>query len=320
MTDQTMKTNLSYFLLIFTSILFSQGNQDKVMFLDSLNLEATAENYDIKRIIKDYYLTPEKSEYQYLEYYKSGVVKSDKKLSGKDGGYYIGEMVDYYKNGNKKSSSFYENKKQSGKFSVWYENGKIKEEGRYDPDNLGTAKYYLVGNMWNEQGIKIVENGNGMYEINSGKIHEKGEYKNGLKNGVWTLSTEKNSYVEEYREGNFLKGQLTDENGEKKDYLVLEKRPEPKKGLENFYNFISKSFTPTREALASKIKGRIIVSFVIDKDGSIVDIKIMRGLGHGLDEEAIRVLRTCPLWTPGEQRGLKVKCKYSLPISLDFSK
>jgi TonB family protein len=318
--NQIMKTKFSYFLLVFTSILFAQNSQDKVMYLDSLYKETTAENYHVKRIIKDYYLAQEKSEFQYLEYYKSGLLKSDKKLSGKDGGYLIGEAIDYFENGNKRSATFFENKKQDGKFSLWYENGKLKEEGQYNPDKVGTSQHYLVTNMWNEKGTKMVENGNGMYEINSDKIHEKGEYKNGVKNGVWTLTTKKNSYVEEYREGDFIKGQLTDENGDKNEYLVLEKKPEPKKGLESFYNFISKSFTPSREALANKIKGRIFVSFAIDTDGSVVDIKILRGLGYGLDEEAMRILKICPLWIPGEQRGIKVKCKYSVPIALDFSK
>jgi hypothetical protein len=55
---------------------------------------------------------------------------------------------------------------------------------------------------------------------------------------------------------------------------------------------------------------------VVDKEGKIVEPKIMKSLGYGLDEEAIRVLTSYDEWNPGEQKGVFVKCLYSLPLSL----
>lgn len=316
--NTSMKKNIFYSFLLFTSLLLAQENQDKTIFLDSLNKEATIENYSYKRIIKDYY--KDKSEYQYLDYFKSGSLKSSKTLSGKDSGYFIGEEINYFPNGNKKESSFYENKRLSGKHKVWYENGQLKEEGTYDPERKESKEYYLVESIWDEKGNKLIENGNGKFDFNSDKSETTGEYKNGMKNGAWTFNSKSFSYTDEYKDGEFISG-YSIRDGIKTEYTILEKKPEPAKGgVAAFYKFISKQFNMTPEAMTNKVQGKIFLSFVVDKDGSLTDIKVIRGLGYGLDEEAMRVLRICPLWIPGEQRGIKVKCKYTLPISVDYSK
>ena len=60
--------------------------------------------------------------------------------------------------------------------------------------------------------------------------------------------------------------------------------------------------------------GRVIVQFVVNKDGSIVDVKVVRGVDPYLDKEAIRVISTMPKWKPGEQRGKPVRCKFTVPV------
>lgn len=311
---------LPFLFLFFTTLLLAQNSQDKVVLLDSLRKETSGTNYSYKRVIKDYYT--EKTEYQWLEYYKSGQLKSDKKFSGKDGGYPIGEEINYYENGNKQSSSFYEDKHRTGKYTEWFENGNLKQEGFYNPEKPNTKEHYQVVTIWNEKGTKMIENGNGTYEVDSDEIHEKGNYKDGLKHGFWKFTNKKRNYFyeEEYKNGEFQLGYRVDENGVKNTYTYIEKRPEPSKGIQGFYKYVSTQFNPTREAIANKVQGKIFLSFVIEKDGKVNDVKVIRGLGYGLDEEAIRVLQNCPAWTPGEQRGVKVKCQYSLPISLDYSR
>ena len=61
-------------------------------------------------------------------------------------------------------------------------------------------------------------------------------------------------------------------------------------------------------------QGRVIVQFVVNKDGSIVDVKVVRGVDPYLDKEAIRVISTMPKWKPGEQRGKPVRCKFTVPV------
>jgi TonB family protein len=89
--------------------------------------------------------------------------------------------------------------------------------------------------------------------------------------------------------------------------------PEYPGGIAEFYLYLQKNYkVPNVKGLG----GKIAVSFVIEKDGSITDIKVLRDIGHGTGEEAIRVLQNCKKWQPAEQNGAKVRCSYMLPIKL----
>lgn len=93
----------------------------------------------------------------------------------------------------------------------------------------------------------------------------------------------------------------------------IEVKPEYPGGIEKFYAFVQKNYQmPDEEGL----KGKVYVTFVVEKDGSLTDIKVLRDIGYGTGKEAIRVLKSTPKWNPGEQNGKKVRCTYSLPISL----
>lgn len=96
-------------------------------------------------------------------------------------------------------------------------------------------------------------------------------------------------------------------------YTAVEVKPEFPGGMQKFYDFVGKNFkTPEDE----EISGKITVQFVVEKDGSLTDIKIVRDLGFGTGKEAERVLRKCPKWKPGIQNGRPVRVLYSLPISI----
>ncbi|WP_338792437.1 energy transducer TonB [Bernardetia sp. MNP-M8] len=85
-------------------------------------------------------------------------------------------------------------------------------------------------------------------------------------------------------------------------------------GMDAFYKYVAKSLNYPKQARRQGIEGKIFLQFVIDKDGSITDIKVAKGLGFGLDEEAKRVLSECPNWKPARQRGKIVKVRMSIPI------
>lgn len=93
----------------------------------------------------------------------------------------------------------------------------------------------------------------------------------------------------------------------------IEVKPDFPGGIEKFYKYISRNYqVPEEEGL----KGKVFVSFVVEKDGSLTDIKVIRDIGYGTGKEAIRVLKASPKWTPGEQNGKKVRVLYSLPINI----
>ena len=93
----------------------------------------------------------------------------------------------------------------------------------------------------------------------------------------------------------------------------IEVKPEFPGGMDRFYTFVAKNYqTPEEDGL----KGKVYVTFVVEKDGSLTDIKVIRDIGYGTGKEAIRVLNKCPRWNPGEQNGKKVRVLYSLPITI----
>lgn len=103
-----------------------------------------------------------------------------------------------------------------------------------------------------------------------------------------------------------------------KDLYVLadvEKLPEFPGGLTKFYKFIGENFKMSAEANKIKIKGKAYMQFIIEKDGSLSDIKTIKDPGYGLGDEAIRVLKLSPKWTAATQEGKAVRVMYSLPIT-----
>lgn len=100
----------------------------------------------------------------------------------------------------------------------------------------------------------------------------------------------------------------------------IEVKPEFPGGIEKLITFLSRNFIYTDEMKEAELKGRIFVTFVVERDGSLTDIKVLRGLGFGTEVEAIQLFKKMPKWLPGEQNGKKVRCSYSFPITIDATK
>lgn len=100
---------------------------------------------------------------------------------------------------------------------------------------------------------------------------------------------------------------------------IVEDQPSPPGGMGAFYKFVGKSMKYPNQARRMGIEGRVFVQFVVDKDGTLTDIKAVKGIGAGCDEEAVRVLKSAPKWKPGKQRGRPVKVRMILPITFKLS-
>lgn len=103
------------------------------------------------------------------------------------------------------------------------------------------------------------------------------------------------------------------------DIAILEVPPTFPGGIEKFYQYLNKSIKYPLMAAENNIQGKVFVSFVVEKNGSLTDIKVIRSLGGGTDEEAVRVLKASPTWIPGIQNGKQVRVKYNIPISFSLS-
>jgi len=98
-------------------------------------------------------------------------------------------------------------------------------------------------------------------------------------------------------------------------FLVVEETAAPTGGMPAFYEFVGKKLKYPAQARRMGIEGKVFVEFVIERDGSITDVKAIKGIGAGCDEEAVRVLQSAPKWKPGKQRGKPVRQRMVLPIA-----
>lgn len=96
---------------------------------------------------------------------------------------------------------------------------------------------------------------------------------------------------------------------------IAETMPSFTGGYEAFYKFVSKNLNYPPQARRIGVDGKVFVHFVVDKDGSLSDIKIVRGIGAGCDEEVLRIVHMSPKWNPGLQRGNPVRVRMMLPIT-----
>lgn len=100
----------------------------------------------------------------------------------------------------------------------------------------------------------------------------------------------------------------------KEIFDVVEEQPNPPGGLEGWNMYLAKNLKYPAEARNMGIEGTVIVVFTINSDGSISNPEILKGIGGGADEEALRVVSEAPNWTPGYQKGIAVNCRMRLPI------
>ena len=99
-----------------------------------------------------------------------------------------------------------------------------------------------------------------------------------------------------------------------KVFDIVEQMPEYPGGQAALFEFISKNVKYPEDAVKKKVEGKVFVTFVVDTDGKITDVSLMRKVFPSLDAEAIRVISGMPNWIPGKQKGQVVRVKYTVPI------
>ena len=102
--------------------------------------------------------------------------------------------------------------------------------------------------------------------------------------------------------------------GESDVYQIVEQMPEFPGGAAELYHYISKNIRYPQEAKEKGIQGRVFIGFIVEKDGSISNVRNLRGVDSELDAEAIRVIQSLPKWKPGKHNGEFVRVSYQIPI------
>lgn len=110
---------------------------------------------------------------------------------------------------------------------------------------------------------------------------------------------------------------INEENksGSNEIFTIVENQPIPIGGITAFYEYVQNSMKYPEQARTKRIEGKVFVQFVVDENGKLTDVKAVKGIGGGCDQEAVRVIRESDVWKPGEQRGRKVSVRMILPIT-----
>ncbi|MBC7525527.1 MAG: energy transducer TonB [Flavobacterium sp.] len=111
--------------------------------------------------------------------------------------------------------------------------------------------------------------------------------------------------------------QISSENESSYNSGGVEVKPEFPGGIKEFYNFIAKNYKVPDVA---GLKGKLLIMFIIDKDGSLTNIEVKKDLGFGTGNEAVRILKLSPKWIPARQNGQNVRCSYLIPINIETVK
>ena len=122
---------------------------------------------------------------------------------------------------------------------------------------------------------------------------------------------EQNEVIEEY-----VAPEVVDEEVvEQEIFKIVEEMPSFPGGEGKLMEYVSKNIKYPQIARETGIQGRVFVNFVVEPDGSVSNVTVLRGIGGGCDEEAMRVVKNMPKWKPGKQRGKAVRVQYMLPVN-----
>lgn len=101
-------------------------------------------------------------------------------------------------------------------------------------------------------------------------------------------------------------------------FTVVEEMPKFPGGQTALLQFLAKNVKYPVEAIEKKISGRVMISFIVEKDGSLSNVEVLKNVDPALDAEAVRVVKSMPKWEPGKQRGHVVRVKYTLPVTFSL--
>jgi periplasmic protein TonB len=127
------------------------------------------------------------------------------------------------------------------------------------------------------------------------------------------VEADQNTEVQEYKPVEDL-GSKQEEEEEVQIFTVVESMPSFPGGEAARIEYLNNNIKYPQMARESGIQGRVFVTFVVERDGSVTDVKVLRGIGGGCDEEAVRVIQNMPKWEPGKQRGKPVRVQFNMPI------
>jgi TonB family protein len=307
------------FTIILTMFVFSTAfaQRDTVVYYlkNSLKVVSTKDSADYYLVISPPDTSVDKRLFIVKAFYPNGKLNFTGKSSTNKLGKlnYEGPGVFYFLNGNKKKTMNFVNDVPIGDIVEYYPNGKLYHT------KIGVSDVkQLYKECRDSTGKILAKNGNGQWIIfdeNFSSIKVKGQVRDGLGFGEWhTTMNDSSEVISEYKNGKIISSSNLYKSG-RRTYFSVEQSPEFPGGLKELYAFLGNNIVYPKLARQNGTKGRVIVQFVVQKDGALTNIKVVRGIGDGCDEEVLRVMKLSPLWKPGMQNGKTVDVAYTVPVA-----
>jgi len=233
-------------------------------------------------------------------YYENGKLQFEEKFN--DSGEPDGMFNSYLNNGQLESSYTYRNGERHGLFKEYNENGSLREEGKYE---YGRRIHYSQQNIEEQTTLdnNIYKNVN---EISQPKGEEMDLEQKLLRNEI---------SHEEYLALKH-KSSSSDKNNAKNEIVM----PQFKGGKTALMNYIGNNLKYPIYAVEMGIQGKVMVSFIVEIDGSISNVKVSKSLSPECDKEAVRVVSTMPKWIAGKKDGIPARIGLNIPIGFNLQK
>ncbi len=307
------------FLLLFASINCLAQKQDVYFLKNDGSYVTHRDSADYIRIMKE--PAAGSAYFGVSEYYLDGKVKTVGESLLATYPKFEGTVARYYPNGKRSAVNIYKNGVLSGAQYEFFPNGKpyIIKTNTPDSKNPLTPNIIITTN-YDSLGKALVENGTGHfigYDKDFKYVAEEGEIKNGLKEGEWRFKQDSLTAVELYKEDKFISGTST-LNGNVIKYTAPATPPTFKGGTMNFLQYLGDNIRYPAAERQNRVQGRVVVSFIVEKDGSLSNIKVTQSVSPDMDAEAVRVIKRSPKWTPGIQFGRAVRASFVVPISFSL--
>lgn len=224
----------------------------------------------------------------------------------------------FFDNGNLKKESSINKKNLRGREITYYENGNKHyiEEFIVSELNSNYFQSTKVISAWDENNNQTVIEGNGKYYNTTENKKVTGDIVEGVKNGFWKIVLNDVTYFDYYEKGKFVSGTKKDSNNKITAYKELESKPKFTKGENHFLNYFIQSLKNLNPD--DTIIGKMIVEYVVDVNGTITDVKIIKAIDSITNDQVVTLLSRYKDILPGYQRGEPIRVKCRLPISFDM--
>lgn len=311
------------FLLISIFFCFrasGQKNGQLVYYLkDSGQLVSTKDSAEYWMVVK----TPDtagKYPYSVYEYEKNGKLRlstnaytNDLKLK------YDGHYTAYFPNGKTKALGMYENGDMRGRQMQFYPNGKLYCIITYDKQSIA-----YFGECRDSTGKVLTTSGYGdwkQFDDNFTKVIAEGQMVNGSQEGEWKFKiSPSEKFTRTYKAGREVSSTEEPQSGhsQKDVYTSVDKPPVFPGGNERFPEYVQAHLKYPEASEQRRDHGQMVLSFVVEKDGSLSDIKILRSVSGLIDDAVLNVLKHSPKWKPGIKDDQPVRVMFSMPINFEL--